>query len=97
MGKYTNVVRFSVKIGLQDEFERVFAKIEKIEGQLLLILAKTGDQTYVSYGLWESEEKMITARTSMIAQLDSLRNFLEEISPELGVTDPVSGPVIYEI
>jgi len=32
----------------------------------------------------------------MIAGLDSVRSLLEEISPELGVTDPVSGPVIME-
>ena len=33
----------------------------------------------------------------MIAGLDGVRSLLEEISPELGVTDPVSGPVIMEV
>ena len=33
---------------------------------------------------------------SMIGWLDTVRDMLEEISPELGVTDPVSGPVIWE-
>ena len=32
----------------------------------------------------------------MIAFLDSIRDLLEEISPELGVTDALSGPVIVE-
>ena len=32
----------------------------------------------------------------MIAGLNSVRSLLEEISPELGATDPVSGPVIME-
>jgi len=32
----------------------------------------------------------------MIAGLDTVRLLLEEISPELGITDPVSGPVIME-
>ena len=32
----------------------------------------------------------------MIAGVDSARSLLEEISPELGVTAPVSGPVIME-
>ena len=32
----------------------------------------------------------------MIAGLDTVRPMLEEISPELGVTDPVAGPVILE-
>jgi hypothetical protein len=32
----------------------------------------------------------------MIAYLDTIRDMLEEISPELGVTDPVSGPIILD-
>jgi hypothetical protein len=30
----------------------------------------------------------------MIEFLDSMRDLLEELSPELGVTDPVSGPIV---
>ena len=96
MAKYTNVVRFRVKSGKQQEFERVFSNAEVWDGQLLHILAKTGQQTYVAYGLWESEEKLADARPQMIALLDSTRNLLEELSPELGVTDPVSGTVVCE-
>ena len=33
----------------------------------------------------------------MIAGLDAVRPLLEEISPELGVTDPISGSVIMEL
>jgi len=51
MSKYTNVVRFRVKSGKQQEFESVFSKAETWDGQLLHILAKTGEQTYVGYGL----------------------------------------------
>ena len=32
----------------------------------------------------------------MISLLDKTRELLEELSPELGVTDPVSGTVIFE-
>jgi len=32
----------------------------------------------------------------MIESLNSVRDLLEEISPELGVTDPASGPVGFE-
>jgi len=32
----------------------------------------------------------------MIEFLNAIRHMMEEISPELGVTDPVSGPVIFE-
>ena len=96
MAKYTNVVRFRVKSGKQREFEKLFSNAETWCGQLLHILAKTGQQTYVAYGLWESEEKMADARPQMIGLLDSTRHLLEELSPELGVTDPVSGTVVFE-
>ncbi len=32
--------------------------------------------------------------SNMIDHLNSVRDDLEEISPELGVTDPASGPVV---
>ena len=57
MAKYTNVVRFCVKAGKQKEFENVFSNAETWGGQLLQNVAKTGQQTYIVYGLWESEEK----------------------------------------
>ena len=96
MAKHTNVVRFRVKSGKQDEFESILSKAEIWDGQLLHVLAKTGDQSYVAYALWESEEKMADARPRMIDLLDSARHMLEELSPELGVTDPVSGTVVFE-
>ena len=37
------------------------------------------------------------ARDKIIAGLDTVRPLLEEISPELGVTDSVSGSAIMEI
>ena len=96
MAKYTNGVRFCVKSGKQQEFESVFSKAKKWDGQLLHILAKTGQQTYVAYGLWESERKMADARPQMIGLLDSTQHFFYELSPELGVTDTVSGTVVFE-
>ena len=60
------------------------------------VLAKTGDQTYVAYGLWENEDKMRAAMPDMIPLLDETRDMLEKLSPELGVTDIVSRNVIFE-
>ena len=96
MIKHTNVVRFKVKSGKQAEFETLFSKVDEWDGQILHILARTGEQSYVGYGLWKSEEFMRKAMPQMIALLDSTRHLLEEISPELGVTDPVSGTVVFE-
>ena len=44
----------------------------------------------------KDEQSIAKARDKMIAGLDTVRSLLEEISPELGVTDPVAGPVIME-
>ena len=96
MSKYTNVVRFRVKSGKQQEFESVFSKADNWDGQLVHILARTDEQSYVGYGLWQSEEHMQNAMPQMIGLLDSTRHLLEELSPELGVTDPVSGAVVFE-
>ena len=96
MPKHTNVVRFRVKSGKQQEFESVFSKAETWDGQLVHVLARTDEQSYVGYGLWQSEEHMQNAMPQMISLLDSTRHLLEELSPELGVTDPVSGTVVFE-
>ena len=51
----------------------------------------------MGYGLWESEKHMINAMLQMIGLLDGTRHLLEELPPpELGVTDPVSGTVVFE-
>ena len=47
-------------------------------------------------GIWESEEAIAAQRDAMIANLDKMRHVLEELSPELGVTDPVSGTVVLD-
>ena len=96
MSKHTNVVRFTVKEAKQSEFEALFKNRENWDGQILNILVKTGGQTYVGYGLWRGEEKMVKVRPKMISLLDGARHLLEELSPELGVTDPVSGIVVSE-
>lgn len=58
---WINVVRFVVKDRQQDEVEHRFRKAPIWKDQLLHVLAKTGQNTYVGSGLWESEEAMIAA------------------------------------
>ena len=50
--------------------------------------------SYCFVGLWESKEALVSARPKMIAHLDEAREFMKEPSPELGVTDPVSGDIV---
>ncbi len=47
-------------------------------------------------GEWNSEDDIAKARPKMIEFLDKARHTLEELSSELGVTDPHSGTVIVE-
>ena len=47
-------------------------------------------------GLWQSKEEMDSELSNMIKSLDNWRHMLGEISPELGVTDPESGPLVLE-
>ena len=93
--KYSNVVRFKVKEGQLDAVVDSFqnSKYNGLEQQIVL---KTGELSLCSIGVWESENHMVEARPEMIAFLDTIRDKLEVLSEELGVTDPVSGPVIFE-
>ena len=92
--RFANSVRFKVKNGKGSEFEKLIAKLPQLEGRLFTRVIKTGETTYCIFSEWESEEALIAGRPEMIRHLDSVRHLLEEISPELGVTDPVSGPVV---
>ena len=96
MAKFSNVVRFKVKSEYVDDFLKVFSDLPSYKGLLSQILIKTGEQNYCGVGLWESEDAMVEAMPKMISFLDTMRHMLEEISPELGVTDAVSGSVVVE-
>ena len=96
MTKFTNVVRFEVKSEYVDDFLKVFSDLASHEGLLNQILIKTGEQNYSAVGLWESEDAVVKARPEMISSLDTMRHMLKEVSPEIGVTDAVSGPVLIE-
>ena len=96
MLKYISTVRFLVKEGAGEEFvARHVANFHVVEVAKSYIV-KTGERTYAFVAFFVSEKNLIDARPKMIASLDSVRDLLEEISPELGVTDPASGPVVFE-
>ena len=104
MAKFMNVVRYVVKADCHDEFielhsssiERGDGLYGQLDGMLSQFLIKTGDYSYCFVAIWESERSLVEARTLMIESLNSMRHTLEEITPELGVTDLVSGLVILE-
>ena len=96
MSGFSNVVRFVVKEGSENDFLEVFKTFSKEEGEIYSFLVQTGDREYVAVGTWEYEDALVNARPALIGNLDKMRDFLEEISPELGVTDPRSGNIIME-
>jgi hypothetical protein len=53
-----------------------------------------GEHTYCIIAEWPDVETLIQARPNMGATLESFRNTLEDLGGGLGVTDPVSGPVV---
>ena len=93
---FMNVVRFKLK---KDYVEKYFEVIDKtnFEGMTQRYIAKTGDYDYCFVGIWESSDAIAAQRPKMISHLNEVRGFMEELSPELGVTDPVSGNIVSKV
>ena len=96
MSQACNIVRFQVKPGCEGDFISRFQEIALEAGQSSGILVDTGDGGFCFVGLWVSQEALAAARPAMIGNLDEVRDLLEELSPELGITDPRSGLVVAE-
>lgn len=88
-----NTVRFRVKPGHDQKFLDAHKNINW-PGLKHAHMIKTGDHSYCVIAEWADMESLAKARASMIATLDSFRDTLEDIGGALGVTDPVSGPVV---
>jgi hypothetical protein len=90
-----NVVRFRVKPGREQEFLDAHKKVEaNWPGLRHANIIKTGERTYCIIAEWSDMESLAAARPTMIKTLDSFRDTLEDLGGGLGVTDPVSGPVV---
>jgi hypothetical protein len=92
-----NVVRFKVKAGQEEAFIAIHKNATAFGGMLDGALIKTGDRSYCVVVKWESFDAIVASRSGMIALLDSMRHMLEDLGGGLGVTDPVSGPVVVEL
>jgi quinol monooxygenase YgiN len=90
-----NVVRFKIKPGRDQEFLDAHTSIHADwPGLRHVNIIKTGEQTYCIIAEWDDMEALTNARPNMIATLNSFRHTLEDLGNGLGVTDPVSGPVV---
>jgi hypothetical protein len=90
-----NAVRFRVKTGRDQEFLEAHRKVAADwPGLRRVNIIKTGDRSYCIIAEWADMDSLVAARPNMIATLGSFRDTLEDLGGGLGVTDPVSGPVV---
>jgi heme-degrading monooxygenase HmoA len=93
-----NIVRFRVKKGQEQKFIDYHKRQDPtFKGFRRLAIVKTGEGAYCFLGEWDSYESIVAARPQMIAQLDEMRDLLEDLGGGLGVTDPVSGEVVVDL
>ena len=93
-----NAVRFRVKPGREQDFLDAHRKAERNwRGLLRANIIKTGERAYCIVAEWSDMDAIANARPSMVATLDTFRDTLEDLGGGLGVTDPVSGPVVLEL
>ena len=93
-----NAVRFKVKPGRDREFLDAHRHVSRDwAGLRHANIIKSGEGRYCIIAEWDDMESMAAARSEMIATLDSFRDTLEDLGGGLGVTDPVSGPVVLEM
>ena len=90
-----NAVRFKVKPGRDQEFLDAHKKIQASwPGLKHANIIKTGERTFCIIAEWSDMDALASARSNMVATLDSFRDTLEDLGGNLGVTDPVAGPVV---
>jgi hypothetical protein len=93
-----NAVRFRVKPGRDQEFLDAHKRIDaQWPGLRHVNIIKTGERSFCILAEWDDMEALTKARPNMIATLDSFRDTLEDLGGGLGVTDPVSGPVVLNL
>ena len=99
MTKFASSVRFKVRPGSVDKVRNLFVNydISTLGGALSHEVIEFGEGKFQTTVIWESEQCLADARPELVAFLNTIRADLEELSPELGVTDPISGKLIAEL
>jgi hypothetical protein len=92
-----NAVRFKVQLGRDAEFLDAHRGVgADWPGLRHASIVDAGEGRYCIIAEWDDMASLAAARPQMIATLDSFRDCLEEMEG-VGVTDPVSGPVVLEL
>ena len=79
---FMNVDRFKLKSDYVDQYFEVIDKTI-FEWMTQRYISKTGDYNYCFVVIWKSAETIEAQRPAMIAHLDAVRGFMEELSPKL--------------
>ncbi|HHY50863.1 MAG TPA: DUF718 domain-containing protein [Alphaproteobacteria bacterium] len=94
-----NIVHMRVKPGREEEFIALNREMqrEQLPGVRRFSVVKTGERSYCIVGEWENFDAIVKARPAMIANLDKMRDLLEDLGGGRGVTEPYSGDVVVEL
>jgi len=94
-----NVVRFRVKPGRDQDFIQAHRNMGPgiPKGARRFLLIRTGDNTFCAVGEWDSFNNIVEARPMMIGMLGGMREMLEDLGGNLGVTDPVSDEAVVDM
>jgi hypothetical protein len=93
-----NVVHMRVKPDREAEFLAMNRSPghEVKAGLRSAALVRTGDRSYCFIGEWDSMDAIVAARPDMIADLNRMRDMLEDLGNGFGVTQAVSGEAVAE-
>jgi hypothetical protein len=93
-----STVRFRVKAGEDQNFlDAHKTAVANWPGLLRANMVKTGERSYCIIAEWPDVDTIANARPAMIATLNTFRHTLEDLGGGLGLTDPLSGPVVMEL
>jgi quinol monooxygenase YgiN len=93
-----NSVRMKVKPGRQQDFLDEHRKMDaNWPGLRHAYIIQADDQTFCVIGEWDDMDALAANRPNMVANLDKFRDILDDLGGDLGVTDPISGPVVLQV
>jgi len=92
-----NAVRFRVKEGQDQAFLDAHKGVGEWPGLKHANIIRTGERSYCIIAEWPDMETLAGARPAMVATLNAFRHTLEDLGGGLGLTDPMSGPVVMKL
>ena len=99
MSKFLSNVRFKVNGDNRDVFIAALKTFnpKDYQGAISHQAIDAGNGRFASSNEWEKQNALVSVRPDLIKFLDFARPLLEEISPELGLTDPILGEIPIEV